>query len=145
MKQLSELEIQKVKGYLASYYLALNNLYGIEKQISNCRNKLGIKAIRYDKESSSGGGISRDEQLLNMIAEIDELEIKKKEVLKPLARYHKVIVEKAKVTEEEERILDCLFLQNLSYEEIGKMQGYSKSQVYRNVAKIYEKIYTCIK
>lgn len=145
MKQLSELEIQKVKGYVASYYIALNNLYGVEKQIANCRDKLGIKAIRYDKETSSGGTVSRDNQLLNMIAEIDELETKKKAVIKPVTRFQKIIIKEAKVTEEEEKILDCLFLKNLSYEEIGKLQGYSKSQVYRIVTKIYEKIYTCIK
>ena len=78
-----------------------------------------------------------------MISKIDDLEVAKK-IEKKKSRYLFVSFNKANLLEEEKELLDDVYVRRLSYEEIGKKISCSKSQVYRKITNIYEKIYTII-
>ena len=140
---MTDLEVQKVKGFLASMYISIEKMNEIERNIKQCRSRLGTKGIRYDKEPGSPSGITHDQRLIEMISKIDDLEVAKK-IEKKKSRYLFVSFNKANLLEEEKELLDDVYIRRLSYEEIGKNMHCSKSQVYRKITNIYEKIYTII-
>ena len=85
-EKMTDLEVQKIKGFLASMYLSIEKINEIERNIKQCRNKLGTKGIRYDKEPGAPSGITHDQRLIEMISKIDDLEVAKK-IEKKKSRY----------------------------------------------------------
>lgn len=138
---LNSLAKEMIKGGIATYYLNLSEAKKIDGLIEHERMKLDAKAVVFGKEPGGSAGPTHDEKLAVMISKIDDLERRQK-------HYYKVASECEqslglnRLSYEERRLLDKVFNENKTYEIAGDLIGYSKTQVYRKMNRIYQKIYT---
>ncbi len=95
-----------------------------------------VKAVSFEQHTPSGK--SMDEKLAEMISKIDLLEEEKNKLnLRKIQIFEELRV--CRLTDKEKIVLKAVF-ETRTYTEAGERIGYSKTEIYRTMERIYRKM-----
>lgn len=125
-----------INGMLTEYYKVLpEKIQEIEDKIQMVRSST-VKAVTFD--STPGKGKTNDQKMVDIIAVLDKYQKRKDYLLKEKKRIGDRL-NLNYLTAESGLLLQTVFTTK-SYAEAGEKLGYSKTQVYRSMEKIYERL-----
>lgn len=131
-----------IVGKLAEYYCEIPRLIKeVEQRLEEAEARTTfIKSIRFDSIKSNSK--SNDEKIAELIVLKDELTRQRKSLVN-----QRTLIEKQfhfdYLSKTEKEIMDAVY-STRTYKQAGDKTGYSKTQVYRCINSIYEKMSTYI-
>nr|WP_297936700.1 hypothetical protein [uncultured Lachnoclostridium sp.] len=130
---------QVINGMLADYYVNIpRKLSDLDTKAKEERSKVAdVKAVSMSDYSSTSYK-THDQKLADMITNIDKY---KKTYIKYQKKQQKIFddLNITYLTSKEQTVLEAVF-KSRTYKEAGKKIGYTKTQVYRIMEKIYERM-----
>ena len=122
---------QIIRGKLFLYYDLLDQIADLDTQIDETRHQYGgVKAVRYGKASSGGGGLTNDEKMATMTVKIDYLTEKKQKLTAEAQELYQQL-HFGCLNDIQTEIVESIFRDRMNYQKTGDKIGYSLSQTFR--------------
>jgi len=130
---------QVINGMLADYYVNIpRKLSNLDAKAKEERSRVSdVKSVSFEKTFSVSSK-TRDQKLADMVANVDRYKKMYITLQKKQVKIHKDL-NIAYLTPKEQAVLEAVF-KSRTYKEAGKKVGYTKTQVYRIMEKIYERM-----
>lgn len=125
-----------INGMLTEYYQNIpKKIQELDDKIQMVRSST-VKAVSFD--NAPGNGKTNDQKMVDMISTLDRYQKRKERLNKERYRIRdKLGINYLPI--ESNNVLHAVFTTK-SYTEAGKILGYSKTQVYRAMEKLYERM-----
>lgn len=125
-----------VQGKLAEYFSIPNDIRSLERRKEEIRRMMGaVHSPRFGEEASHSSGKTRDEKLADYLTKMQDID----DAIAKKSRRQKRLYAELRfqdMTLREKQIVEAVFTFN-SYYKAGEVTGYSKSQIYRTMNRIY--------
>lgn len=132
------MEYKRFKNELSNYRSYQKSLIKIDEEIENIIYEMtGVKAIRYDKQPLSFNPELSADMRDKLSKRLEEKESEKDHTLMKLQDIDRNL---AKLPDDIKIICTMLFVDNMSFNKVGRIVGYSNNGLWHRIRKEIEKI-----
>ena len=112
------------------------------KEIEHLTYKYGgVHAIQYDKVSSTSNPYSSDERLLALSEKLEKPQKELDKIIYAISQIEpQVMNDLDKLDEDIRNVCELIYFENKTYEEVGRIVGYSTNGLWYRVKKEIQKI-----
>lgn len=133
------MERYEIKQKIQYYYQLKKEVIGSQRELNKLQYMAdGVKGVSFGEVK--GGGLDRDHRILASMEQKEEIEEQLDKHFMEMALLWSEL-HMNRLTDEDKRLLDLVFLENMSYDRVAEEVGYaSKVGVHRRLKKIYERL-----
>jgi len=133
------MERYEIKQKIQYYYQLKKEVIGSQRELNKLQYVAdGVKGVSFGEVK--GGGLDRDHRILVSMEQKEEIEEQLDKHFMEMALLWSEL-HMNRLTDEDKRLLDLVFLENMSYDRVAEEVGYaSKVGVHRRLKKIYERL-----
>ena len=101
----------------------------------------GVHAVRYDKQSGTSNPYSSDQRLLALSEKLVEPQKELEKIVFAINQLEpQIMSDLNKLDEDIRNVCELIYLKNKTYDEVGRMVGYSTNGLWYKVKKEIQKI-----